>query len=250
MLLQGKHILITGGSSGIGKAIALEAAKEGALLAIIARNEERLEEVKSQISRPNEHLYLSFDLVNHVELSQFLSIHLASWHKIDGFVHSAGQSATLPLRFSDSEKLMELMSTQIASGLEVARWCGAKRRIPSNGSTWVYVSSVSAIRGHGAKSLYSSVKAALGGLTRSLAVEMAPHKVRVNAILPGMVETPMTRDAVYREGDGNERIQKMHPLGLGQPEDIAHAAIFLLSEKSRWITGTEWCVDGGYSISK
>lgn len=250
MTLSGKRIIVTGGSSGIGKAIAIEAAKEGAVVAIIARDQRRLDNVKGEIVRPEVHRYLSIDLSKPMELADALNTYLSEWENVDGFVHAAGQSSTLPLNNSSAAKLSALWDVHVASGLELAKWCGTRKRLPAHGASWIFISSVSAKQGHRAKSLYSTVKSALGGMTRSLAVEMAPKKVRVNTILPGMVETPMTRNAVYRSGDGDENIQRMHPLGLGFPVDIAHAAIFLLSDKSRWITGTEWCVDGGYSISK
>lgn len=250
MTLNGKRIIITGGSSGIGKAIALLAAKEGADVAIIGRNQVRLDKVKAEIIRSKDHHYLSFDLSNPMELAHSLNTSLREWESVDGFVHAAGEASTLPLKSSNADRLSVLWNVHVASGLELAKWCGARKRLSVCGASWIFISSVSAKQGHKAKTLYSTVKSALGGLTRSLAVEMAQNKVRVNSILPGMVETPMTQNAIYRSGEGEENIRRMHPLGLGYPEDIAQAAIFLLSDKSRWITGTEWCVDGGYSISK
>src|SRR5699024_11904858 len=116
------------------------------------------------------------------------------------------------------------------------------------GSSMVFLPSVMGRVGQAGKAIYSLKKAAVLGVSRSMAVELASKGVRINCISPGVVESPMSKSAVYsRNEEARSRIESMHPLGLGKPEDVAHAARYLLSEASNWVTGTNLFVDGGYT---
>ena len=122
-----------------------------------------------------------------------------------------------------------------------------KLHFSEDGGSIVFISSVMGVVGENGKTLYSMTKGALISAVKSMSVELAPRKIRVNAISPGMVETPMSKNAIYsRNEESLDKLRKMHPLGFGKPEDVANASVFLLSDASRWITGTNLIVDGGY----
>jgi len=117
-----------------------------------------------------------------------------------------------------------------------------------NGGSIVFISSVMGVTGESGKALYSMTKGALISAVRSMAVELATRRIRVNAISPGVVDTPMSKHAVYSKDESSiNRIKSLHPLGLGQSADVANASLFLISDAARWITGTNLIVDGGYS---
>jgi len=115
------------------------------------------------------------------------------------------------------------------------------------GGSIIFISSVMGVVGENGKTMYSMTKGALISAVKSLSIELATRKIRINAISPGVVETPMSKNAIYsRNEESLDKIKSLHPLGLGQPEDVANACVFLLSDASKWITGTNMLVDGGY----
>src|SRR5699024_338455 len=244
--LNNKTILVTGASSGIGRSCAIECSKAGARVFAFGRNEQRLNETLDNMETPG--CIVSVDLNDTEALDEVMKSLGEEGVTIDGVIHSAGISTTLPLRMISPDKMQPLYETNVSSAIYLTRWVCRKKFVPDNGSSIVFLSSVMGSVGEAGKTIYSMTKGAVLAAARSMAVELASNGVRINCISPGVVESPMSKSAVYsRNEEAQSRIESMHPLGLGKPEDVAHAAIYLLSEASRWVTGTNLFVDGGYT---
>jgi NAD(P)-dependent dehydrogenase (short-subunit alcohol dehydrogenase family) len=163
-------------------------------------------------------------------------------------LYAAGISTTQPLRLTDFTKLDSFFHSNVSGAVLLTKWLSKPAHFADTGCSVVWLASVMGIVGESGKILYSLTKGAMIAGARSLALELAPKRIRVNTISPGVVETPMTQQAVYNQTeDGKEKITALHPLGLGKPADIANAAIYLLSDAGRWVTGTNLTVDGGYT---
>jgi NAD(P)-dependent dehydrogenase (short-subunit alcohol dehydrogenase family) len=246
--LQGKNIVITGASSGIGRSASLECAKAGANLFLIARNQERLEETFRNLPTLN-HQYLSLDLLNYGQYEIAVSDFVSRNGKIDGFIHAAGVLTTLPLSLIKPEHFEQVFAINVTAGFELAKVIAKKKFIdPEKGASFVFLSSIRALHGLEGSVIYSASKGAVSAAVRSMALELAPRKIRVNAVLPSIVRTEMI-DSFFSTIP-EESVQKMaeaHPLGFGMPEDVANACIYLLTDASRWMTGTNLVLDGGYS---
>jgi len=246
-LLKNKKILITGASSGIGKAIALYFSEQGANLILHGRNKERLNTCLQALTGTN-HLSVTADLASINELEPMMKEVFECSGPLDGIIHCAGIQKTLPLQALKEQHFEEIFSINVKSAQFIAKNLRKKNRHNPNGTSLVFISSVAAICGEPALSTYSASKAALHGLTKSLATELARNNIRVNCIAPGHVETEMSLEfSKQLTPEQYKKIVDKHPLGLGRPEDIAHAAAFLVSDLARWITGTNLYVDGGYT---
>ena len=246
--LTGKHILITGASSGIGRACAIHCAQQGASVTLLGRNEERLKESLAHLATGQPAQFFSADLTDGQATAEAIKTAVQQQGKIEGIIHSAGISTTLPLRSLKADKVAHFLQTNVAAAVELTRLCTKKAYFSSEGGSIIYLSSVMGVVGEAGKTAYSLTKGALIAGTKSLALELARRGIRVNCISPGVVETPMSQSAVYSQTEAaKQKIEAMHPLGLGQPEDIANACIYLLSDAARWVTGTNLIVDGGYT---
>jgi NAD(P)-dependent dehydrogenase (short-subunit alcohol dehydrogenase family) len=136
----------------------------------------------------------------------------------------------------------------VYGAMNVTRLLTRRQNISPQGGSIIFISSIMGVAGENGKSLYSMTKGALIAGTRSLAIELAPRKIRVNCISPGVVETPMSNSAIYSQhAESLDKIRNLHPLGLGSPTDVANACTFLLSDASKWITGINLIIDGGYT---
>jgi NAD(P)-dependent dehydrogenase (short-subunit alcohol dehydrogenase family) len=245
--LEGKRILITGASSGIGKAFAMQAASLGATIILWGRNIERLEETFKSL-KGTGHEYNAFDITEYSKVEQNILKSVANGQKINGFVHCAGIEKTTPLKASTPAIFKEIFEINVFAAFEIARILSAKHIVDPTGASFIFLSSVKGKLGDPGKVAYCSSKSALISGVRAMALELARKKIRCNCVLPGIVLTPMTEklfDTIPPET--KQKIIDKHPLGLGTPEDVSNLICFLISDQARWITGSEYIIDGGYS---
>ena len=246
--LQDKNIIITGASSGIGQQTAILCSQMGARVALIGRNEERLNETLGQMEGEG-HLKVPFDLTSTEGIKGLVADIVSNLGPIDGLVCCAGISGILPLKLMTVGQQEQYFRTNVYATIELTRQVLGIKNIRKEGASVIFFSSVMGVVGENAKSLYSMTKGALISASRSLAVEYAKKKIRVNCISPGVVITPINASQPYiADPEKRAVLEAKHPLGLGQTCDIANACVFLLSDASRWMTGHNLIIDGGYSI--
>jgi NAD(P)-dependent dehydrogenase (short-subunit alcohol dehydrogenase family) len=241
------YTLISGASSGIGRGIAFCLARTRRLI-LHGRDLPRLEESRQACAQASEHLLWQQDLRDIAEveptLTRFLNTHGAG---VESFVHCAGMVQVLPARSASLDAVQENLNVNYVAAQQIIATLLKKRVNRAALKHIVLISSIwsaYAARGH---SLYCASKAALDGMMRALAVELAPD-VRVNSVLPGAVRTPMA-EAAMSDPDIKAKLQMDYPLGLGDPKDIAEAVQFLMSDAARWITGQQFFVDGGRTVN-
>ena len=242
--LEGKTILITGASSGIGAETAIECSKLGAAVIITGRNEERLKSVLSQLdaSFSQKHQYLIADLSSEDEIQSLVE----AIGPIDGLVNNAGVNRVKPIAFIKSEDLEFIFQNNTFSSVLLTKMLLKKKKLSRNSSV-VFTSSVSSFFNAPGRALYASSKAALTSLMRSFAVELADKGIRANAVHPGMIETKLIHENLTEEE--REKDMAEYPLKrYGKPEEVAWAIIYLLSEASAWVTGTSMVIDGGFML--
>jgi len=244
MDLTGKRILVTGASSGIGKASAVLAAKLGATLMLVGRNQERLDESLSQLDGVG-HVTISFDLSNLGNIEWLFETVCKDNQKLDGLVHAAGERPAMPIQAVTVALMRDVMAANYWAFLELVKNFSKKKY--SAGGSIVAISSVSALVGWPGGSLYCGSKGALDASMRALALELIPKKIRVNSVVPSNIRTPMFDSGTDTASEASmTALLGKQPLGLGEPEDVAHAVSFLLSDAARFITGSQLVVDGGY----
>jgi NAD(P)-dependent dehydrogenase (short-subunit alcohol dehydrogenase family) len=245
--LSGKTILVTGASSGIGRQCAIACSEVGATVIMTGRNKERLNETLTAMQDPGRHISFPLDLLNYDQIEPMVAEATGRSGKIHGAVHCAGISTTLPLRVTSTKKMEEFFRTNAIAAVYLTRILTKKAYIAENGASIIFIASVMATVGEVGKTLYAMTKGALLAASKSLALELAPQKIRVNCVSPGVVITPMSQSSFYSQNeDSLNQVKSRHPLGLGLPEDVAGACVFLLSDAARWITGVDLPVDGGY----
>ncbi len=246
--LTGKTILVTGASSGIGRECAIACSRLGAAVALFGRDSDRLAETRSLCAHRDDHLMVSLDLCDYDKVEAAIEECQQSCGELHGLVHAAGISTTMPLAATTPEDIDRFFATNVTSGVHLTKLAVKRRFWTPNGGSIVFISSVMGLVGDKGKITYSMTKSALLGGVRSMALELAARKIRVNAISPGVVDTPLSAAAVYSQTENSRRaIADLHPLGLGSPADVANAAVFLLSDEACWVTGTNLVIDGGYS---
>jgi NAD(P)-dependent dehydrogenase (short-subunit alcohol dehydrogenase family) len=247
--LSGRRILVTGAAAGIGLAICQRVATMGAHVVALDRDEAGLAAQLAQLPGDG-HSSRLVDLREVDEIPALLVECAEQGGRLAGLVHAAGISSVAPTRLLSSKNYRDVLAVNTEAALALVRgFQNSKVSLESGGSV-VLISSVMALVGSVGGTAYSMSKAALMGLTRSAALEYAPRGIRINCIAPGFVKTQMyDRVAASWTAAQREQIERAHPLGLGKPEDVANSAVFLLTEASRWITGSTLVCDGGYTAA-
>ena len=244
--LGGKTILVTGASSGIGRGIAVECAKMGARVVLTGRNEERLRETLSQMplaENTEAHLIIPADLTS----TESIDALVAQLPLLNGIVQNAGINKRMTCQFIKEGDMQSILRTNLESPILLQKSLLKKKKIADGGSV-VFTASLAAHQQTPGNAVYSTSKAGIIAYAKTLAVELASKKIRVNSILPGMVWTDILNNTkidieMYKENE------KSYPLGrYGVPADIAPLAVYLLSDASSWMTGTEINIDGGAGL--
>ena len=243
---EDKCILITGGSSGIGRATAIALSKAGARVAIVARNKERMLDTISMMDDSKKHLFIAYDLSDLTNYGTVFNELKREGFILDGLVHCAGVSRVLPLRALSLGNMTEIFNIHFFSFLELVKWY-AKKGV-SNGGSIVGISAINAHVPQKCMTVYSSSKAAVECACRSLALELVEKNIRINSVVVGGIKTEMSE---VTGGQINSiKSDYVNPvsrqiLGIGSADSIVGAIRFLLSEDSSFITGREIYADGG-----
>ncbi len=243
--LQGKTILVTGASSGIGRGIAIECSKMGATLIITGRNVERLKNTYLELEGSN-HIQVVADLSKPEGLESLVE----KCPQLDGFVSNAGIPKLVVVKFIQRESLDEIIEINTIAPILLTSSLVKMKKLKS-GSSIVFVSSISGVNiSTLGESSYSASKGALNGFAKGAAIDLASKKIRVNSVNPGLIQTNILELAgeMFSEEQIKNKL-KQYPLKrIGKPKDVAFGVIYLLSEASNWVTGANIVIDGGFVL--
>ena len=241
--LESKRILITGGASGIGKATALLCAQMGADVILVDLNEQGLQQTAQEIEKESTIIKV-VNLTNLDLLEEMIS----SLPKLDGVVSNAGIVYSLLAKFNEPSDIERIFNINTFSHINLVQGLIKQKKL-NKGASIVFTSSMSGVYcGIAGGSLYGATKSALAGYSKALALELAPRGIRVNTVHPGMIQTPLTANTSLSQELLDEDA-KNYPLGrYGKPEEVASAMVYLLSDATVWMTGTQLLIDGGYSL--
>jgi 3-oxoacyl-[acyl-carrier protein] reductase len=245
--LVGKVAVVTGASKGIGASIAKHLAGEGAAVVVnYSSSKEGADRVVAAIKgKGGKAIAVQGDVSKQADIKRLFAETEKAFGRLDILVNNAGVYEFAPLEFVTPDHFHKQFDLNVL-GLILASQ-EALKQFGSNGGSIINISSVVATAAPANSAVYSATKAAVDAVTRALAKELGPRGIRVNAINPGMVETEGVHSAGLSSGDFRDQLEKQTPLGrIGQPEDIAPAAVFLASDDSRWITGETLYIAGGY----
>lgn len=241
--LSGKTVLVTGASSGIGRAIAIECSKMGATVIATARNEERLQETISEMVGEG-HKYICADLSVDSAIDKIIA---SIDGKLQGVVQCAGYTMAKPFQFLSKEDMSDVMKVNYEAPVILTQSLLKKKKM-EKGCSIVFVSSISGVYvSYIAGSIYSASKGALNGVMKGLAIELAAKSIRINSVNPGMIDTDILRGIISDEQLAEDA--KRYPLKrYGKPEEVAYGVVYLLSDASSWTTGSNLLIDGGYTL--
>lgn len=237
----GKNFIVTGASSGLGRQIAIELAEAGATVLAIGRREFELTKLSGMYMERIK--YAVCDVTNKPEMENAISIFIKENGKLNGSIYAAGISDITPIKLYDEGLARDIMKINFWAAIDLIQLC-TKNKHCAQGTSNILFSSVSAHSAEKGMFAYSAAKAALQAAVKSIAKEICHKEHRINTITPGWVKTSMTEKAGIL-ADVNSFFDK-HLLGVGRVEDISGVVLFLLSDRARWITGTDIVVDGGY----
>ena len=242
MDLTGKHIVITGASSGIGRAASIQASKLGAHVSLIARNEEKLNETVSLMSG-DMHNIVPADLTEIDKIDGLIADISERFGAIDGLVHCAGLGLNRPIKLAKPEFVEQVTRLNYFAFVELIR-AAASRKRSNNGASYIGISSVAAVHGNKTQGVYSASKGAMNSIVHSFAKELAAREIRVNTIAFGMVDTDMYKGFLESGGNNEELLQDQY-LGIIPPEYAGNAICFLLSDAGKYMTGSTFTYDAG-----
>lgn len=241
--LEGKTVLVTGASSGIGRATAIECSKMGATVVITGRNEARLKETFEQLDDTKQNISIAGDLTD----ESFISDLVSSLSSVDGVVFCAGVPDRTLIKFASRERFLRVLDINLLSQTFLIQRLLKGKKINKNASL-VFISSVGAYKVAPGLGIYSAAKSGLISIMKGVAVELYPRNIRANAILPSMVKTSLISIDSSISTEDWEKDEAKYPLGYGEPEDVAYCVVYLLSDATKWMTGSEIIIDGGVSL--
>lgn len=240
--LESKTILVTGASSNIGRQIAVKCSEMGANVIATARNEERLKETLAKMFGKRHQLILS-DLSDAEQISPLVE----QLPELDGIVMCAAVFRTTPIRNNRRKYTEDIFRTNTFANFDLVQMLLKTRKIKDGGSI-LFISSVAAYRPYAGNALYSATKGAINSFCQVLAIEQSSRKIRANCVSPGIIKSDMVAKDWAITKEELQKEEARFPLGFGHTEDIAYAAVYMMSDASRWVTGTNMIVDGGQSI--
>lgn len=239
-LINKNPILVTGASGIIGKELVKNLVRDNKKVIALTRDLKKIESFSEDVTK------IEIDL-NDKDISHKIDEIIKNHGPLSGFVHCAGFDKLSPLYLNKADVMESLFSIHVFSALKIISILSKKDRMVKNSSI-VLISSLSTHEGASGHTLYASAKGAIEGFIKSAASELSRKKIRINVIIPGVIKSKMS-DGFIEKLD-NEQFQsliKSYPLGLGEPKDVSNLILFLLSNKSSWITGQKIIIDGGHS---
>jgi NAD(P)-dependent dehydrogenase (short-subunit alcohol dehydrogenase family) len=244
--LRNRKYLITGAASGIGRATAIYLSKLGADLLLVDINQEKLKITydlcKSKVT------FLTLDLIDMNKAKEVILYTVEEQGKLHGMVHCAGLPYIAPLKVISEDIALKTFKINTYAGIELAKLFTSKKIYAGDMGSIVFISSVYGLVGSAANAGYAMTKGAIQSVTKSLAIELASRKIRVNCIAPGFIKTEMGKQIDHNfDAEHDNYVERLHPLGLGNPEDISAGIAFLFSDMSKWITGSIINIDGGFT---
>jgi NAD(P)-dependent dehydrogenase (short-subunit alcohol dehydrogenase family) len=242
--LEGKRVLVTGASSGIGRATAIECSKMGAHLVLTARNEERLKETLSKL-KGDGHKYIYAEITDETSVNTLMN----QLDELDGVVLCAGKAITLPFQFNTDEKLKDIFEVNFFAQVNQLRLLYKKKIVKKEGAIVIIASIAGNFDISIGHSAYGASKSALNTMMKYCAKEFSSRKIRVNSICPGMVDTPLIHRGTLTKEQLKQDKEKYLLKRYGRPEDIAYAAVYLLSDAASWVTGQDLRIDGGVDLN-
>jgi len=241
--LVGKTILITGASSGIGKATAIECSKMGAKVVVTGRNEERLNQTLSQLEGLG-HLAIIADLASEEGVTTLVD----QCPQLDGLVNNAGSTIMVPTQFITRDKLLQVLEVNTISPILLTQRLLKNKKL-GKGASVVFTDSISGVNiASPGNVLYSTSKAAISGFVKNAALDLSVKNIRVNAVCPGMIDTHILDNGSVTSEDVEADMKKYPLKRYGRPEEVAYAIIFFLSDASGFTTGANLVIDGGFTL--
>ena len=242
--LEGKTILVTGASSGIGRAVAIECSRMGAIVFLSARNEVRLRETLAQMEG-NSHQIIVADLTNEEDIKALVE----QLPQLDGAVLNAGVAGLVPAQAITADKLQQMQQINLNAPILLTRSLVKKRKL-NNPSSIVYTSSAAGVfRTSIGNAIYATTKCGIDAFMRTAALEFASRGIRCNSVNPAMVETELIKNLPVSAEEQEKNLQQYPLHRYGKPEEVAYAVVYLLSDASAWTTGTALKLDGGLTLS-
>lgn len=242
--LEGKTILVTGASSGIGRAIAVECSKMGAKVIATARSEARLQETLSLMDGEG-HLAVCADLSSEESIMSLVE----QIPQLNGIVHNAGMAHRSPCKMVKKEQLEQVMQTNFEGPVLLQKYLMKKKKVEKEASI-VFIASRAPFAPASGNAIYAASKGAMLGYAKCLGLEVAPQKIRVNSICPAMIWTDLVAKDAEQTGEDYQTVQERYPLKrFGKPEDVAYLAVYLLSDASQWMTGSQLDITGGGELT-
>lgn len=246
--LEGKVVVISGAASGIARQCAISCSKMGAKLILLDLNAEGLKQTMTMVERPEDHFSVAVNLTDYERVPEVIKDAVAKVGRITGLLNCAGISTTLPLNVAKPDVLDKFFHVNVYTAYFLAQTVCKVGNFSKEGGSIVFFSSAAGQFGETCKSIYGMTKGALYSCAKSLACELARKNIRVNSISPGVIVTPINMNLPHiADPEQRKQTEALHLLGLGNPDDIANACIYLLSDASRWVTGSNLVVDGGYT---